>query len=60
MSEPMIVCDPKVMMRKPVVAGTRITVGADRRVNRPPEGRRVRASDGARSSASDAGFARGA
>ena len=26
MSEPMIVSDPKVMMGKPVVAGTRITV----------------------------------
>ena len=26
MSEPLIVCDPKVMMGKPVVAGTRITV----------------------------------
>ena len=26
MSEPMIVADPKVMMGKPVVAGTRITV----------------------------------
>ena len=26
MSEPMIVSDPKVMMGKPVIAGTRITV----------------------------------
>ncbi len=26
MSEPMIVSDPKVMMGKPVVAGTRVTV----------------------------------
>ena len=26
MSEPMVVSDPKVMMGKPVVAGTRITV----------------------------------
>jgi uncharacterized protein (DUF433 family) len=26
MSEPLIVSDPKVMMGKPVVAGTRITV----------------------------------
>jgi len=26
MSEPMIVSDPKIMMGKPVVAGTRITV----------------------------------
>jgi uncharacterized protein (DUF433 family) len=26
MAEPMIVSDPKVMMGKPVVAGTRITV----------------------------------
>ena len=26
MGEPQIVCDPKIMMGKPVVAGTRITV----------------------------------
>ncbi|MGH9427331.1 MAG: DUF433 domain-containing protein [Terriglobia bacterium] len=26
MSEPLIVCDPRIMMGKPVVAGTRITV----------------------------------
>ena len=26
MSESLIVCDPKVMMSKPVIAGTRITV----------------------------------
>lgn len=26
MTEPVIVCDPNVMMGKPVVAGTRITV----------------------------------
>jgi uncharacterized protein (DUF433 family) len=27
MNEPMIVSDPKVMMGKPVAAGTRVTVG---------------------------------
>jgi uncharacterized protein (DUF433 family) len=29
MSEPLIVSDPTVMMSKPVVAGTRITVDLD-------------------------------